>query len=442
MNATIGFLKANPAVLVALVATALAALVLGILAATMWRSGASLRPIVFMAVFMAIVGGPQVLFHLAQGFGWIPKRDLTWVAAKDLPASGFLEVEDALTVREGKFTQPAAVFGTNHDPDLITNLLRLGAEGPFASAEIAQMAIIPPAGTTVVARYGDAGAARTAGLQYLESSVGFVPTVGADGAWTATRPAGDVIKVVVAGRTLLAVTGPNERDVTERLASAPVRVTREGSPGAAAAREFWFYRPAVLATVTGLLVLLATLWFFKGSSWAATIPAVAGTSPLSIDELRARLLAVNALEVPFSVAEESPGGRVVVTWRFADARWVDMARAHGMRRTHRILMELDPKEQIVRPTDQFSSIDWSAGPGGGALQWRAGMGITFFQVEHRRVFGLQVDEHGRFQPKLSYSYTFNLQEMKAPFIQAVTNAGWTWRPSAWRGPGWLNWLTD
>jgi hypothetical protein len=45
-------------------------------------------------------------------------------------------------------------------------------------------------------------------------------------------------------------------------------------------------------------------------------------------------------------------------------------------------------------------------------------------------------------PKLSYGYTFNAQEMKAPLIAAVTGAGWRWRPTLWRGPRWLGWLTD
>lgn len=442
MSPTIGFLKANPAVGIALLATVLVALVLGILAVMMWRAGASLRPVVFMAVFMAIVGGPQVLFHLAQGLGWLPKRDLTWVAARDRAATGFQEVEAALVTSGGRFANPAAVFGADHDPDLVTDLRRMSGDGPFGAAEIAQMAIIPPASTTVVARFADAGAAHAAGMRYLESSVGFVPEIGPDGARTATRPGGDVIKVVVVGRTLLALTGPDERTLAERLTAAPLQVIREESPGTAAAREFWFYRPAVLAAVTGLLVVVATLWFFKGSTWASTVPAMAGVEPLSAEALRQRLLAANQVEAPFVVASEEPGGRLVVTWRFADAKWVDLARAHGMRRTHRLLLELDAARQVVRPTEQFSALDWSAGPRGGGVQWRTGMGITFFQVEHQRVFGLQLDEHGRFEPRLSYAWSFNLQEMKAPFIAATTQAGWDWRPTAWHGPSWLRWLTD
>ncbi|MDZ4673474.1 MAG: hypothetical protein SGI84_03405 [Gemmatimonadota bacterium] len=287
MSQVATFIRANPAVGVILAALGIVAVVFTILTILMTRAGTSLRPLVFMGVFLAIVGAPQVAFHLAQALEWIPKRDLTWVAA----------------------------------------------------------------------------------------------------------------------------------------------------------REFWFYRPVVLVPVLLVLVALATLWFFKGSSWASTVPAVAGVAPLRQDALRQRLLAANQVDAPYTVAEEHPGGRIVVTWRFADAKWVDMARAHGLRRSHRLLLELDEARQVVRPTEQFSALDWSAGPRGGGVHWRTGIGITFFQVEHQRGFGLQLDDRGRFLPQPSYAYSFNLQEMKAPFIAATTQAGWDWRPTAWHGPSWLHWLT-
>ena len=70
------------------------------------------------------------------------------------------------------------------------------------------------------------------------------------------------------------------------------------------------------------------------------------------------------------------------------------------------------------------------------------MGIVFFQYEHQRVFGLQLDDGGRFKPELSYSYTFNLDELKSPLKEAITRSGWTWRPTLWQGPTWLRWLTE
>ncbi len=442
VSQVMAFLKAHPPVAIILAAFGIVALVFTILAILMTRAGVSLRPLVFMGVFLAIVGGPQVAFHLAQAFEWIPKRELTWVAAGDRAVVAYTEDEAALAANNGVFANPRAVFGDDADLDLITDMLQLGAAGPFAGAEVAQMAMVPPAGTTVVARYPDPAEARAAAERYLVAAVGSAPAVGIDGTVTVSRPVGDVMKVLVAGRTLLVLTGRDQREVDARLAAAPVSAMRQESPGTAAAREFWLYRPAVLAALILVLVAVATLWFFKGSAWAASTPAVPGVEPLRQDALRQRLLAINQVDAPFTVAEESPGGRIIVSWRFADARWVDVARAHGLRRTHRLLLELDETRHVVRPTEQFSALDWSAGPRGGGVQWRTGRGITFFQVEHQRVFGVQVDERGRFLPQLSYAYTFDLQEMKAPFIAATTQAGWDWRPTAWHGPSWLRWLTD
>jgi len=439
------FLKANPAVLVAVVAIGLVVLVLTILTALMTRAGVSLRPLVFFAVFMLIVGGPQLLFHLAQGLGWIPKKELSWVADGDTPAHGFVENEGGLHAENGRFTNPLAVFGPDADPDLLTDLRRLGPDGPVGNAEVAQMVVRRSGGTTLVARYADGPTAQAAAVRYLTSSVGSAPAPGADGVVTVTRPAGDVLKLLVVGRTMLAFSGADDEEAQAAIDNSEAIVTAtppEYEPEETVQEQYWLYRPAVLVTILLLLVAAATLWFFKGSSWASTVPAVAGVAPLGQDLLRQRLLAVNQVDAPFTVAEERPGGRIVVTWRFADARWVDVARAHGLRRTHRLLLELDEARRVVRPTEQFSALDWSAGPRGGGVQWRTGMGITFFQMEHQRVFGLQVDEQGRFLPQLSYAYTFNLQEMKAPFIAATTQAGWDWRPTAWQGPTWLRWLTN
>ncbi|MGE3936183.1 MAG: hypothetical protein AB7F67_23170, partial [Rhodospirillaceae bacterium] len=75
------------------------------------------------------------------------------------------------------------------------------------------------------------------------------------------------------------------------------------------------------------------------------------------------------------------------------------------------------------------SLDWSAGGGPdlGRLSWKTHYGITFFHYAHERVFGLQI-VNGRPTLNPTYAYTFNLQEMKQPVIEVITNAGWTYKP--------------
>ena len=190
------------------------------------------------------------------------------------------------------------------------------------------------------------------------------------------------------------------------------------------------------------LVLLYALWFFKGSAWASGLPPVAGVAPVPAAELEARLLAINAEDVPFRIEPGNSPGEYFATWRYADAKWVDLARVRGLRSTFRVRLTLDGSEQVVRATDYTSSYDWSAGAGGANFAWQAESGIVFFQKEQRRLFGVQLKDQGGIKGDLSYHYKFDLQELKAPLIAATTGSGWAWRPVVWQGPVWLRWFTE
>ncbi len=201
-------------------------------------------------------------------------------------------------------------------------------------------------------------------------------------------------------------------------------------------------RATLLAVGLPVYLFLIVLYFFKGAAWAGTYRAKPGTTPVTATELTSRLQAINDLDVPFHIEPGLRPNEFFATWRYADAKWIDLARARGMKRSFRIRLVLDESKGTVRATDYATSFDWSAGRRGADLSWKASLGIVFFQSEHQRVFGLQLDEQGRFKPELSYAYTFNLQEMKSPLIEAVTRAGWNWRPTVWQGPTWLRWLTE
>lgn len=436
MTQIAGLLKANPALLVIVVFLGISAVVFAVLAILMLRAGVSLRPPVFLGVFLGIIVGPQALFHLARALAWIPAVDLSWTPRSTRGGvHGYVEVATALGASEGRFNRPEAVLGPDVDPDLVSDLR---AMPPFAGAEVAQMGILRSGGSTIAARFSTPEAANRVLMEFLGASIGAVPARSPDGSYTATRPAGDWLKVVQAGRTILAFAGPTEANVARRLQDA--QAVAVAAPTGEVAPP-WYLRGPALAASLVILIAAATLWFFKGSAWAAAVPAVNGVVRAPEADLRARLLAINALEVPFRVEEQPGGGRLTVTWRFADARWVDLARAQGIRATHRIVLTLDPAAHAVRVTDQASAIDWSAGPGGADITWKTSTGIVFFQVQHRRVLGLVVDANGRLTPNLTYAYRFDLQEMRAPLIAAVTQAGWQWRPTVWSGPVWLRWLT-
>ena len=100
-----------------------------------------------------------------------------------------------------------------------------------------------------------------------------------------------------------------------------------------------------------------------------------------------------------------------------------LAGAHRLRLTHRLLLRLDEAARRVRVTEQFFAFDASVGARGAALRWHTGMGRVFSQVERQRVFGLQFGPDGQPTGDLTCAWRFDLNELKSPFIDAVTGAG-------------------
>jgi len=265
------------------------------------------------------------------------------------------------------------------------------------------------------------------------------PQPAADGSYTAAR-ASDRVRLLVAGKTLFVWSGATDAALDQRQ-QASGNAFRQI---AAAPRDPKVIRGwKIMAVVTPLLVLTAAFWFFKGSTWAATVAPVADNSlPASASELRQRLLAIENLKQPITVTAGKTPDEVIVTWR-ADATWITHAQAAGLKRTHKLVLHLDESSRTIRVREYMSALDWSAGANGAAVQWHMKTGIVFFEYRHERVFGLQFDPvTGRFKPELSYAYTFDLQELKAPLIAATTHAGWTWKPVLWKGPSWLRWAIE
>lgn len=394
----------------------------------------------------ALVVLPQLAYHLGVATGVVPRRNLTWLPeAEQASVYGWAERESALVVRDGEFADLAAVFGPGVDVTLGTDLRAAGTATPFAAAEAAQMVILPPDGSAIVARFPDSATAEGAGREYAQQALGLWPAIGADGLRTASRPGGDIVKMALAGRTLVIVSGADERALSKRLQSLGA-ITPAEAPSDPGSERYWLYRPGVLPSLVVALVALYVLAFFRGAAWAGAVPAVANARPVTAAELRQRLLAIGSANVPLVISEEATSNReghshLVATWRFADAQWLDLARARKLRYVARVVLELDPEAHLVRVTEQVTRFDADAGIGGASLQWQTLRGVTFFQVERGRVFGLQFDADGRPQASLNYAWRFDAQEMKAPLIDVVTRAGWQWRPVPWAGPESLRWLT-
>jgi hypothetical protein len=435
---TLTFLRDHPVLIAAVVGLVIATLVLGLIALMMFRAGLSLRPIAFMAVFLGIIAGPQLVYHVLRAFDRIPDVNGPRTAAV---ASGVVENEAALEVRDRRFVSGDLVFGSGFDPSLRTDVRRLF---PNTDVQTAEMAIFRTADTAIVARFNSADSALSAMRVFVASAVGDTRGLNGPGPHTLQR-AQDWLRVFVAGRTLFIWSSAQRDQLAKRqTASSACWSERAGSTAAnnADARKLRTTRQ-VFALVAVALVALAIVWFFKGSSWAASVsPRQNLAQPAMADDLMATLLRIDGLGQPVTVQRGEKDNVVEVTWRI-DAAWLAQTGAHGMRRVHKLRLELDPESRVVRVREFTARLNGSAGPNGLRLDWQAAAGIVFFEYAKEVNAGFFIDPNtGEFRVRPDFRYTFNLQELKAPLISAVTTAGWTWKPVQWTGPSWLRWLTE
>ncbi len=430
--------KTNPGLLIVTVLLVFAAVVCLGIGWMMRHQGGSVRPMLWFMGFMLMIAGPQFVFHMRSALATAKIAEPRVAALRTLG-----QPRDDVTA-EARTVAAKTLFGLDADADLIQDARPMHGD-VLAEADPAVFAVLPEGETALIACFSGAGAAEKAWVEYLRIA-GLTQTAKGDSTrgCSASRPAGDRLYARPEGRMLMIWTGRDDGTIIRRMRAgsfdvpslAPLDFT-----GVAPSPRTGPH-PALIAAAFPPYLLLVALYFFKGAAWAGSTTAKQGVAPVSEAELRARLEAVNALDVPFTVSRGAGEHQLIAEWRYADAKWVDLARAHGLKRAHRIVLTMDANSSVVRVTDSHAVCDWSAGMDGANLQWRTELGIVFFQMERGRVFGLQFDEHGRPTPELSYAYAFNLQEMKQPLLEAVAGAGWTWRPTVWQGPAWLRWLTE
>jgi hypothetical protein len=142
-------------------------------------------------------------------------------------------------------------------------------------------------------------------------------------------------------------------------------------------------------------------------------------------------MAINALAVPFSVLPGKRDDELLVEWKYADAQWIGVMAAGGVKSMARIKLRLDPEANRVRAQDTLYSIKWqAAGAAAPAARISASWfrGIVFHQYDAGFIGGLIIEEDGH--PKLGAGYTwrFTLNEMKNPLIETIRASGWDWKP--------------
>ncbi|MEZ5324742.1 MAG: hypothetical protein R3F19_06735 [Verrucomicrobiales bacterium] len=414
-------MQANPGLVVALLLCVGPALVLSFIAFMIRRAGASLRPILF-------IGGLFLPIVIPFGIGQLV---LARFPVPDPPP-------EVLAVRHGQFLQRELLFGPGISPDLIRNA-KGDLPGILNEAEVAEVGMTISGETVLIAQFlSDADTTRAASAYHR--GFGLANTSGDEkNGWRATRMQGDYIEMLRTRRQLFVWSGLSKEAAAARRAASNLQTNFSAIMAAPVLPLFPSLQPLAsffappLVKISGTLLLIAgyCLWFFKGSTWSSSIQAAAGVPIASKDELVSRISAFNNHDLPFVISEGDSPDEFIADWRYADQKWIDFAQAHRMKKTFRIRLSLDEAKHVVRATDWTAEFDWAAGQSKLSIQWKIARGLVLFQREQQTVWGLRPNQTEGLDFAPGYTYRFDLNEMKAPIIAAITRSGWTWRPTVW-----------
>lgn len=212
--------------------------------------------------------------------------------------------------------------------------------------------------------------------------------------------------------------------------AALIATSGAGGPGPAG----WAGSPLVLALLIVVVVVaiaLMTLLLMRRLLRRLAVSPATGVSAVDRGALTQRLLALNAPDRPWLVRRDDKAD-LVVEWKFADATWWGVLAKSGLRKAYRLRLYLDEPGHRCGALDEFGEVDWSAGVLGSprvTFQRSFFRGAQLVGRERGIGYGFTTPTGGGAGKVLDYS--FDIDALKQPVIEAVTAGGWTYQPVLW-----------
>lgn len=160
---------------------------------------------------------------------------------------------------------------------------------------------------------------------------------------------------------------------------------------------------AVLLIVANLL--LRRIWFFRGSG-----------EPVSVEVLRARLLAVNGMACP--VEARARRRTLVFAWRIGETRWCELFSHLGISRLYELHCRLDSDTRTVFLADRVRLADLVICPDRVRIG-RPRIPLPLLRARSSDLTG--VDGYAGLEP---HDWQFHGREIKGPVLGTILKSGW------------------
>jgi len=147
------------------------------------------------------------------------------------------------------------------------------------------------------------------------------------------------------------------------------------------------------------------------------------SNPSTVEELTARLKALNRTTAPYRIVDgQAEGADLIAEWRIVDAQWVEVFAKSGIKKVFRIYLKFDPGKHELRARDHEYSLEWSAGVP------KLTLATSSFSGQMTSVeFGSAYAFTETLAPGQVYNYRFNTNEIKKPIQEAAAACGWKYK---------------
>jgi hypothetical protein len=147
------------------------------------------------------------------------------------------------------------------------------------------------------------------------------------------------------------------------------------------------------------------------------------TPALSVEELRARLMALNRPTSPYQITDgKSESVDLIAEWKIVDSQWYEVFAKANLTKVFRIYMKFDAEKHELRAQDHEYSIAWRAGVPSLSLA------VSSFKGQQVSVqFGSAYAFTEALSPGQVYKYKFNTNELKKPIQDTAATCGWSYK---------------
>lgn len=169
-------------------------------------------------------------------------------------------------------------------------------------------------------------------------------------------------------------------------------------------------------SVAGLAVantLLKKIWFFRGKG-----------EPVTPEQLRQRLLTVNAMACPVTAQEKRRS--LMFTWRYRNEHWCELFHRLGISRLYELHCHIDADTRTVLLVDRIRPVDFLICPDR-VKTGRLRIPLPLLAFRSKQLAAIE-----QYATLAEHDYTLHPREIKSPIVGTILASGWHIRFSLWR----------